>query len=78
MSDKALYHQNGYEAVKNENTGQYEELKPILKQLELGIEDLEEKIEETNDKQLKKSLKSQKKDIEDKDHRSQVKNSKDN
>ena len=78
MSDKALYHQQGFEAVKNENTGQYEELKPILKQLELEIEELEEKIEETNNKQLKKSLKSQKKDIETKDHKSQVKNSKDN
>ncbi len=45
MSDKALYHQNGFEAVKNEKTGKYEELKPILKQLELEIEELEEKIE---------------------------------
>ncbi len=26
MSDKALYHQNGIEAVKNEETGKYEEL----------------------------------------------------
>src|SRR4051812_30077566 len=34
MSDKALYHLNGKEAVKNEQTGMYEELKPIINQLE--------------------------------------------
>src|SRR6185312_8789416 len=66
MSDKALYHQNGTEAVKNEKTGRYEELKPMLKELETKIEELEEKIEGTNDKQFKKSLKSQLKDIESK------------
>src|SRR6476659_1631075 len=64
MSDKALYHLNGTEAVKNEKTGKYEELKPIIKQLESKIEDLVEKIEETKDKQFKKSLKSQIKEIE--------------
>jgi len=60
MSDKALYHLNGTEAVKNEKTGKYEELKPIIKQLESEIEELEEKIGETKDKQFKKSLKSNK------------------
>ena len=64
MSDKALYHLNGTEAVKNEKTGKYEELKPIIKQLESEIEELEEKIGETKDKQFKKSLKSQIKEIE--------------
>jgi hypothetical protein len=64
MSDKALYHQNGIEAVKNEETGKYEELKPIIKQLELEIEELQEKIEQSNDKQYKRSLKSQIKEIE--------------
>src|SRR6476620_6976709 len=33
MTDKALYHQNGVEAVKDEDTGKYEELKPILNEL---------------------------------------------
>jgi hypothetical protein len=65
MSDKALYHLNGIEAVKNEDTGKYEELKPILKQLESEIDEIEEKIGETNDKQSKRSLKSQIKDIEE-------------
>ena len=60
MSDKALYHLNGTEAVKNEKTGKYEDLKPIIKQLESEIEELEEKIGETKDKQFKKSLKSNK------------------
>jgi hypothetical protein len=63
MSDKALYHLNGKEAVKNEQTGKYEELKPIINQLESEIEELEEKIDEEKDKQSKKSLKSQIKEI---------------
>src|SRR4051794_4850209 len=33
MSDKALYHQQGFEAVKDENTGKYVELDPLLDQL---------------------------------------------
>ena len=60
MTDKALYHLNGTQAVKNEHTGKYKELVPIIKQLELEFEELEE----TNDKQSKKSLKSQIKEIE--------------
>ena len=39
MSDKALYHQQGFEAVKNKETGKYEELNPILNQLESEIEE---------------------------------------
>jgi hypothetical protein len=67
MSDKALYHQEGFEAIKNEKTGEYEELKPILKEIETEIEDLEEKIEkeeakgqgQQKDKQLIRSYKKQ-------------------
>ena len=77
MSDKALYHLNGFEAVKDETTGKYEELKPIIKHFESEIEDLEEKIGETNDKQIKKSLKSQIIEKQDK-IRPQIKSSKDN
>jgi hypothetical protein len=72
MSDKALYHQEGFEAVKNEDTGKYEELKPILKELEREIAELEEKKEEEDakgqqqkDKLLIKSYKNQIKDIEE-------------
>ena len=53
MIDEALYHQRGIEAVKNEKTGEYEELKPILNQIEKEIEELQEKIgedDETNKK----------------------------
>ncbi len=72
MSDKALYHQRGIEWVKNEETGKYEELSPILFNLESEIEEIEEKIEIENtkgqqkDKQTIKSYKSQIKGIEDK------------
>src|SRR4051794_2949176 len=66
MSDKALYHLNGKEAVKNEQTGMYEELKPIINQLESEIEELEEKIDEEKDKQFIKSYKKQIKEIKTK------------
>ena len=46
MSDKALYHQSGIEAVKNEETGKYEELHPMLIKLESEIEEAAEKIDE--------------------------------
>jgi hypothetical protein len=58
MRDKALYHLNGFEAVKDETTGKYEELKPIIKHFKSEIEDLEEKIGETNDKQMINKLKN--------------------
>jgi hypothetical protein len=66
MSDKALYHLDGTEAVKNEQTGKYEELVPIINQLESKIEDLEEKIYEEKDKQVIKSYKKQIKEIKTK------------
>src|SRR4051812_9172262 len=73
ITDKALYHQNGFEAVKNKETGQYEDLAPILNEIELEIEELKEKIEEENDKgqdqkdkQVIKSYKSKIKVLEDK------------
>src|SRR3954466_13857482 len=74
MSDKALYHLNGKEAVKNEQTGMYEELKPIINQLESEIEELEEKIDEEKDKQVIKSYKKQIKEIKTKiiDHKSKA------
>ncbi len=67
MTDKALYHQNGVEAVKDENTGKYLELKPILNELVAEIEDLQEKIDEEEDKgqsqRDRKSIKSWKTEI---------------
>ncbi len=76
MSDKALYHQIGIEAVKNEETGKYEDISPLINKLELEIQEIEEKIEEENSKdskqkdrkaiRFKKSgIKSKEKDIED-------------
>jgi len=67
MSDKALYHQEGFEAIKNEKTGEYEKLKPMLEEIETELEELEEKIEEEEakgqgqqkDKQLIRSYKKQ-------------------
>ncbi len=58
MSDKALYHQKGFEAIKNEETGKYEELKPIAKAVRIRNrrtrrEDREEEDKgATKDKQL--------------------------
>jgi hypothetical protein len=68
ITDKALHHQNGFEAVKNEETRTYEKLAPILNEIELEIEELKEKIEEEeeNDKQVIKSYKFQIKEKEDK------------
>ena len=40
ITDKALYHQNGFEAVKNKEIGQYEDLAPILNEIELEIDQL--------------------------------------
>jgi hypothetical protein len=48
ITDKALYHQNGFEAIKNIEIGRYEELDPILNEIELEIEELKEKIKEEN------------------------------
>jgi hypothetical protein len=72
VSDKALHHQKGFEAVKDDKTGKYVELNPILNQLELEIEELEETIEaesskgQQKDKQQIKSWKSQIKDLQQK------------
>lgn len=67
MTDKALYHQNGVEAVKDENIGKYEELKPILNELVEEIEDLQEKIDgeesKGQNKKDRKSIKSWKSEI---------------
>ncbi len=73
MSDKALYHQRGIEAVKNEETGKYEELSPLINKLESEIEKVVEKTEEeknTNKQRQKdrhaiKSYRSQIKSIEE-------------
>jgi hypothetical protein len=66
MSDKALYHQQGFEAVKDENTGKYVELDPLLDQLESKIEYIEEQLEEekSNDKMIIKSYRKQIKEIQ--------------
>jgi hypothetical protein len=70
MTDKALYHQNGVEAIKDENTGKYLELNPILKELVAEIEDLQEKIDEEEDKEPiqrdRKAIKSWKSEIREK------------
>jgi len=67
MTDKALFHQNGVEAVKDENTGKYLELKPILNELVAEIEELHEKIDDEKDKghqqRDKKAIKSWKLEI---------------
>src|SRR6478735_9448392 len=67
MTDKALFHQNGVEAVKDENTGKYLELKPILNELVAEIEELQEKIDDEKDKGYqqrdKKDIKSWKLEI---------------
>ena len=85
MTDKALYHQNGVEAVKDEDTGKYEELKPILNELGEEIEDLQKKIDDEESKgqnhRDRKSIKSWKSEIRKKQEeyeRSQIKGSKDN
>ncbi len=70
MTDKALYHQNGVEAIKDENTGKYLELKPILKELVANIEELQEKIDDVDDKghqqRDRKDIKSWKSEIREK------------
>ncbi len=65
MSDKALYHQRGIEAVKNEETSKYEELSNLLNKLESEIEEFELQIQGENvkdskqkDRQIIKSYKS--------------------
>jgi hypothetical protein len=72
MSDKALYHQRGIEAVKNEETGKYEDLLHLLNKLESEIEEFELQIGEENskdskqkDRQIIRSSKSQIKNIQE-------------
>jgi hypothetical protein len=71
-SDKAIHHQKGFEAVKDEKTGKYEKLDPIFNKLDSEIDDIQEKIEaqatkgQQKDKQLVKSWKSQIKDLQQK------------
>lgn len=70
MSDKALYHREGPLVVENEATGEVELLDPIVNELDLEIEELQDQIyiehqkDALADRKLIKTNKEKVKDIE--------------
>jgi hypothetical protein len=63
MTDKALFHRAGKLVIKNGN-GVYEDVKPIIKELDERIEDLEKQESKANDKTTKDGFKKEIKVIE--------------
>jgi hypothetical protein len=63
MSDKSLFHRSGTLVIKNES-GEYESIEETLKKLDSAIEDKDNELCLTHDRNLKQALSSQIKDIE--------------
>jgi hypothetical protein len=64
MTDKSLFHRSGKLVIKNEGTGEYEDVEELGERIDNDIEDKENQIENTKDTNLKQGLKSQIKDLE--------------
>ena len=63
MSDKSIFHRNGKLAIKNDN-GQYEFIDEVLEKLDEDIEDKQNQLYNTKDRNTKQGLKSQIKGLE--------------
>jgi hypothetical protein len=57
MTDKALFHRQGVLVIKNEN-GEYESIDGKIAEIDLEIQDKENELENTKDKNLKQGLRS--------------------
>ncbi|HET9807299.1 MAG TPA: hypothetical protein VFP49_10350, partial [Nitrososphaeraceae archaeon] len=58
MTDKALFHRPGILVKKNENTGEYESIEGRIKDIDEQIEDEENEISQTNNRDAKQALRS--------------------
>lgn len=65
LSEKALYHRHGILVVKNQLTGEYENIEERLKDLDIKIDDKETEILSSSNNNLKQSLRHDIKDLQE-------------
>jgi hypothetical protein len=64
MTPKALFHDQGITAVKNLESGEYEDLDEMVDSIDTNIENKEEEIENAKEKQRKEELRKEIKSLE--------------
>jgi hypothetical protein len=64
MTPKALLHDQGITAVKNLESGEYEDLDEMVDSIDTNIENKEEEIENAKEKQRKEELRKEIKSLE--------------
>ena len=64
MTTKAVFHRRGSYVIKNEQTGRYEPIDTMLEDIDFQIEEKQEEIERTKDKETKKGLRAYIKSLE--------------
>ena len=64
MTTKAVFHRRGSYVIKNEQTGRYEPIDTMLEDIGFQIEEKQEEIERTKDKETKKGLRAYIKSLE--------------
>jgi hypothetical protein len=64
MTDKALFHRNGVLVIKNEQSGEYEPLDGMLKNIDIQIRDKQSEVLTTGNRDLRRALEHQIDDLE--------------
>src|ERR671933_285240 len=63
MTDKSIFHRNGKLVIKNDN-GEYEDIEQVIEKLDEDIEDKKTEQYNTKDRNTKRGLKAQIRDLE--------------